>query len=136
MERENLNSGAPWEEKVGYSRAVKIGDTIEISGTAPVKDGKPFHGTAYEQAVCCLEIIKDTLESLGAKLEDVVRTRMYVTDISLWAEFGKAHGEFFGDIRPVTTMVEVSKLIDAEMLIEIEATAVTTKWNVVQNYLK
>jgi len=136
MERENLNSGAPWEDVVGYSRAVKIGDTIEISGTAPVKNGEPYKGSAYEQTVCCLQIIKDTLENLGAKLEDVVRTRMFVTDISLWEEFGKAHGEFFKDIKPVTTMVEVSKLIDPDMLIEIEATAITTKWNVVQNYLK
>ena len=136
MERQNLNSGAPWEDVVGYSRAVKIGDTIEISGTAPVKNGTPFHGSAYEQAKCCLEIIKGTLENLGAKLEDVVRTRMYVTDITLWEEFGRAHGEFFGDIKPVTTMVEVSALIDPKMLIEIEATAITTQWNVVQNYLK
>ncbi len=136
MERENLNSGAPWENVVGYSRAVKIGDTIEISGTAPVKDGKTYEGTPYEQTVRCLEIIRETLESFGAELEDVVRTRMFVTDISNWEEIGKAHGEFFRDIKPATSMVEVSKLIDEKMVVEIEATAITTKWNVVQNYLK
>ncbi len=136
MQRANLNSGAPWEDIVGYSRAVKIGDTIEISGTAPVKDGKTFEGNAYEQTIRCLEIIKETLEAFDATLQDVVRTRMFVTDISKWEEIGRAHGEFFADVKPATSMVEVSRLIDDKMVVEIEATAVTSKWNVVQNYLK
>lgn len=122
--RSNISSGSPWEDTIGYSRAVKIGNLIEVSGTAPVKNGAPFYGTAYEQAVCCLEIIKEALEKAGASLEDVVRTRMYVTDISQWEEIGRAHGEFFQKIKPATTMVEVSGLIDEKLLVEIEATAV------------
>ncbi len=124
MERTNIPSGAPWEDKVGYCRAVKIGNTIEVSGTAPVRDGKTAGETPYEQARICLEIIQETLEKAGARMEDVVRTRMFVTDISKWAEFGRAHGEFFGSIKPATSMVEVTALIDPEMLIEIEATAI------------
>ncbi len=122
--RNNISSGAPWEDTVGYSRAVQIGNTIEISGSAPVKNGQPVYGSAYEQAICCLEVIKETLNKCGATLEDVVRTRMYVTDISLWEEFGRAHGEYFKDINPATSMVEVRKLIDPKFLIEIEATAI------------
>lgn len=135
MERINFSSGAPWESKVGYSRAVKVGNTIEISGTAPVKDGKPFYGSPYEQTICCLEIIQVTLEKLGAKLEDVVRTRMFVSDISQWEEIGRAHGEYFQHIKPATSMVEVSRLIDEQLVVEIEVTAITSNWNVVQNYL-
>lgn len=123
-ERRNLSSGAPWEAHVGYSRAVRIGNTIEISGTAPVKDGKTMEGTPYEQAVRCLEIIQESLEKLGSSLSDVVRTRMFVTDISQWEEIGRAHGEFFQGINPATSMVEVSKLIDDQMIVEIEATAI------------
>ncbi len=124
--RKIISSGAPWESIVGYSRAIRVGNTIEISGTAPVRDGIVVGKTGYEQAKVCLEIIEDSLNKAGGQLKDVTRTRMFVTDISLWEEFGKAHGEFFKDIQPVTTMVEVSKLIDEEMLIEIEATAVVT----------
>ncbi len=124
MERQIFTSGAPWEDKVGYSRAVRVGNTIEVSGTAPIRDGKTVGETPYEQAKVCLEIIEETLARAGAKLEDVVRTRMFVTDISLWKEFGKAHGEYFGEIKPATAMVEISALIDPKMLIEIEATAV------------
>lgn len=123
-ERTNLSSGAPWEAHVGYSRAVRIGNTIEVSGTAPVKDGQTMEGTPYEQAVRCLEIIQESLEKLGSGMKDVIRTRMFVTDISEWEAFGRAHGEFFKDINPATSMVEVSKLIDERMLIEIEATAI------------
>ena len=123
-ERTNLSSGAPWEAHVGYSRAVRIGNTIEISGTAPVKDGQTMEGTPYEQAVRCLEIIQESLEKLGSGLKDVIRTRMFVTDISQWEAIGRAHGEFFKDINPATSMVEVSQLIDERMVIEIEATAI------------
>ncbi len=132
--RSHLSTGAPWEATVGYSRAIKVGNTIEVSGTAPVKDGKPFLGTPYEQAKRCLEIISESLTKLGSGLEDVVRTRMYVTDISHWEEFGRAHAEFLGDIRPATSMVEVSRLIDDGLLIEIEATAVI-EGNIISNYL-
>ena len=122
--RKSVSSGAPWEDHVGYCRAVRVGNTIEVSGTAPVKDGKTFGDNAYEQTKCCLEIIKQAIEDAGGKIEDVVRTRMFVTDISQWVAIGKAHGEVFGDIKPATTMVEVSALIEPDMLIEIEATAV------------
>ena len=124
VERRNLSSGAPWEAQVGYSRAVRIGNIIEVSGTAPVKDGKTMEGTPYEQAVRCLEIIRESLEKLGSGLQDVIRTRMFVTDISQWKEIGRAHGEFFQGINPATSMVEVSKLIDDTMVVEIEATAI------------
>ncbi len=122
--RKNISSGAPWENEVGYSRAVRIGDTIEISGTAPVRNGETVGSNAYEQTKICLEIIKEAVESAGGKMEHIVRTRMFVTDIARWAAIGKAHGEVFGEIKPATSMVEVSRLIDDKMLIEIEATAV------------
>lgn len=124
MARQNITSGAPWEDKVGYCRAVRIGNTIEVSGTAPVRNGKTVGETAYEQSKVCIEIIKEALGEAGGSLSDVVRTRMFVTDISQWEEFGRAHGEFFGEIKPATSMVEVSALISPDMLIEIEATAV------------
>ena len=126
MKRQNISSGAPWENVVGYSRAVRIGNTIEISGTAPVKDGQVYGNTAYEQAIACLEIIKETLEKAGAQLEDVVRTRMYVTDITKWEAFAKAHALYFKNVKPATSMVEVKALIGVKMLIEIEATAVVS----------
>lgn len=122
--RKNISSGAPWEDIVGYSRAVRVGNTVEVSGTAPVKDGQVSGETAYEQTKVCLEIIEEALKKAGATLNDVVRTRMFVTDISKWEEIGKAHGEFFSSIKPATAMLEVSQLIDPKMLIEIEATAV------------
>lgn len=125
MERKNIFSGAPWETKVGYSRAVRVGNVIEVSGTTAILNGEVQHkGDMYKQTQLILAHIEKSLEEAGADLHDVVRTRMYVTDISRWEEAGKAHGEFFVHIRPATTMVEVSKLIDPEMLIEIEATAV------------
>ena len=119
-----ISSGAPWEPVVGYSRAVVAGGWVEISGTAPVIDGAvAAPGDAYAQAVVCLQIIERTLTQAGATLADVVRTRMFVTDISRWQEYGRAHGEFFGDVLPATSMVQVSQLIDPAMLIEIEVSA-------------
>ncbi|MBP7239257.1 MAG: RidA family protein [Saprospiraceae bacterium] len=124
--RRNFSSGAKWESIVGYSRAVRIGQTIEVAGTCAVdQEGNPYAvGDAYLQTVRVLEIIKDALAQLGGRMEDVVRTRIFVSDISLWTEVGKAHGEVFHSIRPVTTMVEVSNLISADYLVEIEATAI------------
>jgi enamine deaminase RidA (YjgF/YER057c/UK114 family) len=125
--RVNISSGAEWEEIVGYSRAVRIGNQIEVSGTVSLKDGIPFEsGNAYKQTVRILEIIRDAIEKAGGKLENVIRTRIFVTDISKWEEIGRAHGEFFSTIKPATSMVEVSKLIGDDYLLEIEATAVLT----------
>ena len=126
MERINYSSGAVWEEIVGYSRAVKIGNVIEVTGTVAVDDdNKPVAvGDAYEQAKFIIGKIEKTLARAGASLNDIVRTRMFVTDISRWQEYGKAHGEFFRDVRPVATMVEVTRLISPEMLVEIEVEAI------------
>ncbi len=124
--RQNISSGAPWESRVGYSRAVRAGNLVAVSGTAPVgDDGELFAaGDAYAQARRCIAIIERSLKEAGASLGDVVRTRMFVTDISHWEEFGRAHAEAFRDIAPATSMVEVASLIDPGMLIEIEADAV------------
>ena len=128
MKRKNISSGAKWEDIVGYSRAVRIVNIVEVSGTAPVDGDKIIGiGNAYEQAKYCLQKIELALKEAGATLNDVVRTRMFVTDISLWEEFGKAHGEFFKEIKPVTSMIEIKSLIDPQMLIEIEATAVISE---------
>ena len=126
MQRTNYSSGAKWEDIVGYSRAVKIGNTIEVTGTVAVDDNSSLVGDndAYEQTKFVIQKIEKVLKKAGASLKDVVRTRMFVTDISRWEEYGKAHGEFFKDIKPCTTMVEVNKLISPEYLIEIEATAI------------
>ncbi len=123
--RTNYGSGAPWEHIVGYSRAVRIGDWIEVSGTCAVgKDGQVIGpGDPYIQTQRCLEIIKEAIEQLGGQLSDVIRTRILVTDIDAWEAIGKAHGEIFSDIRPATSMIEVSRLIAPEYLVEIEATA-------------
>lgn len=126
MQFQRVFSGAPWEGKVGYCRAIRAGDKIYVSGTAPVgEDGRCFApGDAYAQTRRCLEIIRRALQELGADLMDVVRTRMFVTDISRWAEYGRAHGELFADHPPATSMIEVKSLIDPDMLIEIEVEAV------------
>ncbi|MEC5143285.1 RidA family protein [Chitinophaga sp. 212800010-3] len=125
MKRTNYSSGALWEGKVGYSRAVRIGNVIEVSGTvASDNDRVVAEGNAYEQTKFVLAKIEAALINAGATLHDVVRTRMFVTDISKWEEYGRAHGEFFRSIKPATTMVEVSKLIDPRYLVEVEATAI------------
>ena len=125
MQRTNYSSGAPWENKVGYSRAVRIGDTIEVSGTvAADNDRVVAEGDAYEQTKFILAKIEAVLINAGATLNDVVRTRLFVTDISKWEEYGRAHGEFFKGIKPATTMVEVNKLIDPRYLVEVEVTAI------------
>ncbi|MEJ2004146.1 MAG: RidA family protein [Cyclobacteriaceae bacterium] len=122
--RVNYASGAKWEKSVGYSRAVRKGHLIEVSGTVAILDGEIAGiGDAYVQTKRILDIIRDSIEALGGTLEDVVRTRMYVTDISNWEAVGRAHGEVFEEIQPATSMVEVSNLIDEKCLVEIEATA-------------
>lgn len=124
MKHTHYSSGAPWESTVGYSRAVRVGNTIEVAGTTAMKDGKLVGiGDAYLQTKTILEIIKEAIEGLGGSMTHVVRTRMYVTDISLFEEIGRAHGEFFKDIKPASTMVEISRLVNPDMLIEIEAVA-------------
>lgn len=125
MQRRNIKSGAVWEEEVAYSRAVRIGNHIEVAGTVATKEGKAVHaGDAYQQTCFILEKIKSALSSLDCGLEDVVRTRMYVVNIDQWKEIARAHVKYFKGIDPVTTMIEVSRLIEPSYLVEIEATAI------------
>lgn len=126
MERTNYSSGAKWEDIVGYSRAVRMGPYIEVTGTVAVNENNELigEGNAYAQTRFILSKIEAVLQRAGASLKDVVRTRMFVTDISRWEEYGRAHGEVFGTIKPCTSMIEVSALIDPSYLIEIEATAI------------
>jgi len=124
-DRVRVSTGSPWEPIVGYSRAIRIGNRVEVAGTTAMKGDEVIGvNDAYLQTIYALQIIRDSLEAVGATLSDVVRTRMFVTDISKWEEIGKAHGEFFRDIRPVATMVEVKALIDPRLLVEIEAAAI------------
>ena len=129
MSRTNYSSGAKWEDIVGYSRAVRVGHIIEVTGTVAVDENNQLVGKedAYAQTKFIIEKIEGVLKKAGSSLKDVVRTRMFVTDISRWEEYGKAHGEFFAEIKPCTTMVEVKGLIGPEYLIEIEATAIISE---------
>lgn len=124
QQRINIPGGSPWEDIIGYSRAVKIGNLIEVAGTTAMDGDKLAGTTVYEQTRFILAKIDKVLQGAGSSLKDVVRTRMFITDISKWEEAGRAHGEFFSSIKPVTTMVEVPSLIGNDLLIEIEATAV------------
>jgi len=131
MKRQKFSSNSPWEDVVGYSRAVRIGNIIELSGTVAVDDSNKVVGigNAYEQTKFIISKMISYIEKAGGKKEDIVRTRMFVTDITQWEEIGKAHGEFFKDVKPVTTMVEVKSLISKEYLVEIEATAIISEGN-------
>jgi enamine deaminase RidA (YjgF/YER057c/UK114 family) len=130
MTRRNISTGGPWEAKIGYSRAVRVGQSVQVSGTtAMTPAGLVGKGNPYAQTIQALKTFQAALEQAGASMADVVRTRIYMSNIEQWQEVGRAHGETFGSIRPATTMVEVNRLIDPDMLIEIEADAITAEAN-------
>lgn len=127
-DRIRVSTGSPWEPTVGYCRAIRIGNIVEVAGTTAMRDGEiAGKGNPYEQTRAALKTIEAALKQVGASLSDVVRTRMFVTDISRWEEIGRAHGEYFQNIRPVATMVEVKALIDPELLVEIEVQAIVAE---------
>ncbi len=128
-EKKYFSSGTQWEANVGYSRAIRVGNIVEVSGTVAVDDSGRVIGKddPYTQTRFALKKIEDALKHVGAEMKDVIRTRLFVADINMWQAVGKAHGEFFKDIKPATTMVEISRLIGLDFLIEIEATAVITE---------
>ena len=129
MPRQLISSGSPFEKPIGFSRAVRVGNAIAVSGTAPIAPGggTAYPGDLYRQTRTCLEIIKDAIEKAGGHLEDVIRTRIMLVDITRWQESARAHGEFFGEIRPASTFVQVSRFIDADWLVEIEADCVVVQ---------
>lgn len=127
MARQNISTGGPWEGKIGYSRAVRVGAALYVSGsTAMTPSGLVGKGDPYAQTIQTFKTIEAALKQAGASLNDVVRTRIYMANIEQWQEVGRAHGEIFGNIRPATTMVEVKRLIDPDMLVEIEADAIVS----------
>ncbi len=123
MKRENISSGSKWEPIIGYSRAVKVGQFVYVSGTTGSNSQGKVEGDTYQQTAAALRIIEGALQHAGAAMKNVVRTRIYLKNINEWEKAAKAHGEVFGEIRPATTMVEVSRLISSEMLVEVEADA-------------
>ena len=129
MPRQLISSGSPFEKPIGFSRAVRVGNSIAVSGTAPLAPGggTAYPGDLYRQTRTCLEIIKDAIEKAGGRMADVIRTRIMLVDISRWQEAARAHGEFFGEIRPASTFVQVSRFIDADWLVEIEADGVVVQ---------
>jgi enamine deaminase RidA (YjgF/YER057c/UK114 family) len=134
VERISVSTGSPWEPVVGYCRAIRVGNIVEVAGTTAMKDGEVVHkNDVYGQTQYVLQTINDALLQVGARMEHVVRTRMFVTDIASWEKIGRAHGEWFKDIRPVATMVEVKALIDPELLIEIEVQAIINDVNECEN---